>query len=42
VSDSNGDHKLDKLQFGTWAGTLGYDATDTPLVQPATFVGQRQ
>ncbi|HEY5924990.1 MAG TPA: hypothetical protein VIV11_25085 [Kofleriaceae bacterium] len=42
VSDSNGDHKLDKLQFGTWAGTLSYDAVDTTLVQPATFVGQRQ
>ena len=41
VSDSNGDHKLDKLSFGTWAGTLSYDATDTQLVQPATFVGQR-
>jgi hypothetical protein len=41
ASDSNGDHKLDKLQFGVWAGSLGYDATDTPLAQPATFVGQR-
>jgi len=41
VSDSNGDHKLDKLSFGTWAGTLSYDATDTTLVQPATFVGER-
>jgi hypothetical protein len=41
VSDGNGDHKLDKLSFGTWAGTLSYDAVDTPLVQPATFVGQR-
>jgi hypothetical protein len=41
VSDSNGDHKLDKLRFGTWAGTLSYDATDTALVQPASFSGQR-
>jgi len=41
VSDGNGDHKLDKLQFGTWAGSLSYDATDTTLVQPATFVGER-
>ena len=41
VSDGNGDHKVDKLQFGAWAGLLSYDATDTTLVQPATFVGQR-
>lgn len=41
ASDSDGDHKLDKLQFGTWMGTLGYDAIDTTLAQPATFVGQR-
>jgi hypothetical protein len=41
VSDSDGDHKLDKLQFGTWAGSLSYDAVDTTLAQPATFVGQR-
>lgn len=42
VSDSNGDHNLDKIQFGTWAGTLSYDATDTTLVQPATFSGHRE
>jgi hypothetical protein len=41
ASDSDGDHKLDKLQFGTWAGSLSYDAVDTTLAQPATFVGQR-
>jgi len=42
VSDGNSDYKLDKIQFGTWAGSLGYDAIDTTLVQPATFVGQRE
>ncbi|HEX5060521.1 MAG TPA: hypothetical protein VFV99_14235 [Kofleriaceae bacterium] len=42
VSDGNGDHKLDKIQFGTWAGTLSYDATDTALVQPASFDGHRE
>lgn len=42
VSDENGDHKLDKLRFGTWAGNLSYDTTDTALAQPATFEGQRQ
>jgi hypothetical protein len=24
-----------------WAGSLSYDAVDTALAQPATFVGQR-
>ena len=41
VSDSNMDYKLDKLQFGTWVGTLTYDTTDTTLAQPATFSGAR-
>jgi hypothetical protein len=41
ASDSNGDRKIDKLQSGVWAGSLSYDAVDTALAQPATFVGQR-
>lgn len=42
VSDTDGDHKLDTLRFGTWAGSLTYDTTDTELAQPATFVGARE
>jgi len=41
ASDANNDYKLDKLQFGTWTGTLTYDGTDATLAQPATFVGAR-
>ena len=42
VSDDNGDRKLDKLSFGTWAGTVSYDTTNTALAQPATFDGARE
>jgi len=41
VSDSDNDHKLDKLQFGEWSGMLDYDGTQTVLAQPATFSGAR-
>ena len=41
VADENNDYRVDTLAFGTWAGTVSYDATETALVQPATFVGER-
>ena len=41
VSDSNADHRLDKLQFGEWSGMLDYDGAQTVLAQPATFNGAR-
>jgi hypothetical protein len=39
--DKNNDRKVDTILTGTWAGTLAYGATPTPLV-PATFFGERQ
>lgn len=39
--DRNNDRTIDQIQTGTWAGTLAYGATPTPLV-PATFFGERQ
>ncbi len=39
--DRNNDRQIDQIQTGTWAGTLAYGATPTPLV-PATFFGERQ
>ncbi len=38
--DTNADRKVDRLDNGTWLGTLGYGGTDAPL-GPATFVGAR-
>jgi len=39
--DKTADHKIDAIQTGTWAGTLAYGSTPTPLL-PATFFGERQ
>lgn len=39
--DTNNDHKVDKLQNGTWSGTLSYAGTPAPL-GPATFAGNRE
>jgi hypothetical protein len=39
--DRNNDRMIDHIQTGTWAGTLAYGATPTPLI-PATFFGERQ
>jgi hypothetical protein len=39
--DRNNDRAIDQIQTGTWAGTLAYGATPTPLI-PATFFGERQ
>jgi len=39
--DRNNDRQIDQIQTGTWAGTLAYGATPTPLL-PATFSGERQ
>jgi hypothetical protein len=38
--DKNNDRTIDAIQTGTWAGTLAYGATPTPLL-PATFFGER-
>lgn len=38
--DKNADYKVDVIQTGTWAGSLAYGSTPTPLV-PATFSGER-
>ena len=40
AQDKNNDRKIDAIQTGTWAGTLSYGNTPTPLV-PATFFGER-
>jgi hypothetical protein len=39
--DRNNDRMIDQIQTGTWAGTLAYGTTPTPLI-PATFFGERQ
>lgn len=39
--DTNSDRQVDTIQTGTWAGTLAYGTTPTPLI-PATFFGERQ
>ncbi|HEX8109622.1 MAG TPA: hypothetical protein VF516_17950 [Kofleriaceae bacterium] len=39
--DRNNDRQIDQIQTGTWAGTLAYGTTPTPLI-PATFFGERQ
>lgn len=39
--DRNNDRQIDQIQTGTWAGTLAYGATPTPLI-PATFFGERK
>jgi hypothetical protein len=41
AADTNNDYKLDKLLFGTWQGTMTYDATDATLAQPAEYDGAR-
>jgi hypothetical protein len=38
--DTNNDKKVDKLQAGTWTGTLSYSGTPAPLAT-ATFFGNR-
>jgi hypothetical protein len=38
--DKNNDRQIDAIQTGTWAGTLAYGATPTPLI-PAAFSGER-
>jgi hypothetical protein len=40
ATDKNNDRKIDAIQTGTWAGTLSYGGTPTPLA-PATFFGER-
>ncbi len=39
--DRNNDRQIDQIQTGTWAGTLAYGTTPTPLI-PAAFFGERQ
>jgi hypothetical protein len=39
--DRDNDRQIDQIQTGTWAGTLAYGTTPTPLI-PATFFGERQ
>jgi len=39
--DRNSDGQIDTIQTGTWAGTLAYGATPTPLI-PAAFSGERE
>jgi hypothetical protein len=39
--DRNNDRMIDHIQTGTWAGTLAYGATPTPLI-PAAFFGEHQ
>ena len=38
--DTNGDKKIDKIQTGTWAGSMSYGGTPSPLAA-ATFYGER-
>jgi hypothetical protein len=38
--DKNNDRTIDAIVTGTWAGTLSYGTTPTPLV-PAAFFGER-
>lgn len=38
--DKNNDRNIDTILTGSWAGTLSYGATPTPLA-PATFFGER-
>jgi hypothetical protein len=38
--DKNNDRTIDAIVTGSWAGTLSYGGTPTPLV-PATFFGER-
>lgn len=38
--DRNNDRRIDAIQTGTWAGTLSYGGSPTPLI-PATFFGER-
>jgi hypothetical protein len=38
--DKNNDRNIDSILTGTWAGTLSYGTTPTPLA-PATFFGER-
>ena len=38
--DTNSDKKMDKIQTGTWSGTLSYGGTPAPLAA-ATFIGSR-
>lgn len=39
--DKNGDRQIDEIQTGSWAGTLAYGSTPTPLL-PATFTAVRR
>jgi len=39
--DTTKDRNIDAIQAGTWAGTLSYGGTPTPLA-PATFFGERR
>ncbi|HUS28589.1 MAG TPA: hypothetical protein VMZ53_08770, partial [Kofleriaceae bacterium] len=41
AADTNNDYKLDKLVFGTWQGTMTYEADDATLAQPADYDGTR-
>lgn len=38
--DTNADRKIDRIQTGTWSGTLSYSGTPAPL-SAATFIGTR-
>jgi urease alpha subunit len=38
--DKDNDRTIDSIVTGTWAGTLSYGTTPTPLA-PATFFGER-
>jgi len=39
--DKNNDRTIDSIVTGTWAGTLSYGSTPTPLI-PAAFFGERK
>jgi hypothetical protein len=39
--DRDNNRQIDHIQTGTWAGTLAYGTTPTPLI-PAAFFGERQ
>ncbi|HTL34013.1 MAG TPA: hypothetical protein VL326_12850 [Kofleriaceae bacterium] len=41
AADTNNDYKLDKLLFGTWQGSMTYDADNATLAQPAEYDGAR-
>lgn len=41
AADNNNDRQIDAIQTGTWAGTLSYAGSPTPLI-PAAFSAERR